>query len=63
MNCIHERFNPVTGECKCMDQSSDSCPHETPEEDDITTCPYCDYEIINATNGMECPKCDHTVWT
>ena len=35
MNCPYERFDPITGICHCTDKSSNPCPHETPEPEEL----------------------------
>ena len=48
-NCIHERFNPMTGDCRCL-RGSKPCPEE------MTTCPTCDTAFEE--HFETCPNCE-----
>ena len=55
-NCVHERFNPVTGDCRCARLKGVPCP----EDDELIMCPHCDCEFVD--EGQDnCPECDATI--
>lgn len=40
MNCEYERFNPVTGDCKCTCPPHKQCPHENECDDEDVQYEY-----------------------
>ena len=47
IGCKYERFNPITGDCKCV--SKEGCVLDT-------ECPYCGREYED--EDCACPDCD-----
>lgn len=54
IGCVHERFNPVTGVCKCVDLSGGPCPHES--NDECIMCHSCEEEFEDEDQD-ERPNC------
>lgn len=48
-NCEYERYNPITGECRCV-RRKNPCPEEA------IICPYCDW-VMPRGEYKECPCC------
>ncbi len=57
-NCKYERFNPITGDCRCV-RGSNPCP------EDMEYCEKCDDEVssiqveesLNAYDKILCEDC------
>ena len=58
-NCEYEKFNPLTGECKCTFKGK-IAPCEIDSEY-LITCPYCDTNfVVESTADYSCPNCNLT---
>jgi len=57
--CQYEQHNPMTGDCHCR-RGNRACPEE--EEEPINMlCPYCECEIEDPVDLMNCPECEATI--